>query len=601
MQNSAIKNFLKNCPNAPGVYKFYNDVDEIIYIGKAKKLKNRIKSYIVIEESSYKLSAISHLVARVEIIVTDNESESFLLESNLIKKFKPKYNILLKDDKSFPYIILDKSTFPRMSKFRGNKKSGFFLYGPFPSSYKVDNTIKLLQKVFLLRSCSDSYFSSRKRPCLLYQIKRCSAPCVNKVSSSEYHDSVEQAKDFLSGNVQKIRQRITSKMNECSKRFEYEKAGELRDKLKALNFVEMKQFIIETKISDVDIITAYRYKEFATINITFIRCGHNLGDRNYNIKNLYALKEEHLVEKFIGSFYQKNIPAKKICVNALPDNIDVIEKALSNLHDTKVSISCPIKGSYKLQVRKSLANAKVFLEQAISANKHYVSILRKLRDIFSVSFSSNKIEVYDNSHIMGKNCVGARIVWYDGEFQKKYYRRYNLDNFIETGGDDYQMLYQVLKRRLKGRKELDNFFIFDGGKGHLMIVNKILSELKINIDFICISKGRDRNSGNETIYGKDGNIYELNKKDEVKQFLQRLRDEAHRYALSTHQKKRQNNMFITKLDMIPGIGSKRKNSLLSHFGSLKRIGEASPEELTKVNLISQKFAKKIYDSLNNSN
>lgn len=593
--NKVVKNFLVDCPNLPGVYQMFNQEEEIIYIGKAKNLYKRLSNYINMPISNYKSMRLGSALKKIEIIVTHNEAEAFLLEAKLIKKHKPKYNILLKDDKTFPYIAIKKiHNFPQIAKYRGKRNNENYLYGPFPSSSKVDETLIMLQKAFLLRSCSDNFFNSRKRPCLLYQIKRCSAPCVNKISKESYDKYIKQAQKFLSGKADDLRKEILLEMEEASSKLEYEKAAFLRDRLKTIGLIQTKQFIEMPTIQDADIIAVYSDGALYALTITFIRGGNNLGSKNYYPKVIETAEVVTVVESFMGNFYQKNIPPKEILLNIELNEKEIVEAALYNLHKVKLKIMRPLKGDKKRLVDLVEINAKTALSNLSKRYQQYQDILIRMEHIFRITKNISKIEVYDNSHIFGQNAVGARIMWQNGEFNKNEYKKYNLINKNARGGDDYEMFRQVFFRRFRERKDLDSFFIIDGGKGHLHIINDILSELKINIDFICVSKGRDRNAGNEIIYNKYGEEIVLDNKDQLKHFIQVLRDEAHRFAISSHRVRRSKNLFNSKLDNIPGIGPKKRKKLLSYFGSVAAIQEAGIEALLKVENINSKTAEIIY-------
>lgn len=593
MVNHIIKNFLSNCPHSPGIYQMCDKEGKIIYIGKAKNLYNRLSSYL--HKENYRVINFLPSINEIKIIITRNEAEAFLLEAQLIKKHKPKYNILLKDDKSFPYIIIKKAQqFPQIAKFRGKRNKNYYFYGPFPSSRSVDQMLILLQKAFLLRSCTDSFFNSRKRPCLLYQIKRCSAPCVNKISPELYAKNVDEAQKFLSGRSNELRREIVAEMEDLSDNLQYEQAALLRDRLKAIGIIQAKQFIEMPSIKDADIIAVCNDGDHYSLNIMFIRGGNNLGSKNYHPASVAGANKQEVVENFIGNFYQTAPPPNKILLNILLPEKAILEKVLYDLHEVKVNIEIPTKGNKKNLVGLAEINAQNALKNLVAKSKQYQDILLEMRNLFHLDQDINRIEIYDNSHISGKNAVGARIVWEEGEFNKKEYRLYNLVNSNPKGGDDYTMLRQVLLRRFKNRQGLDNLFIIDGGKGHATVVSQVMTELNINLDFICVSKGKERNSGNEVIYDKLGNEIILSKKSKLKQFIQVLRDEAHRFAIISHRRSRNKNLLSSELDLIPAIGPWRRKKLLEHFGSLDAIKGASMDELVRVESVSRGLAQVIY-------
>jgi excinuclease ABC subunit C len=561
-------------------------------------LAKRINSYICDLDQTYKTAMLIRSVIKIETIVTRNEAEAFLLEANLIRKHKPKYNILLKDDKSFPCLAIKKDhSYPQIVKFRGKNAKNTILYGPFPSASKVNETTVVIQKAFLLRSCTDNFFESRKRPCLLYQIKRCSAPCVGKITIDDYQEYVNQAQAFLSGKANSVRENIAAKMQLASDNLDYETASILRDRLKAINLIQTKQYIDMPNLKDMDVIAVHKNDVIYSIAITFIRGGQNFGCKTYlPIVNADTSAQE-LLDSFIGSFYQRNIPPKVILLNEPLTDVKLIETALKSLYGIRVSILVPKLGDKRKLVEFTLNNAVEAAKASNIKHQKYTEIIAELKQLFAISKDIARIEAYDNSHIFGRGAVGAKIVWERGEFNKKLYRKYNLDNKNLYGGDDYSMLKQVLLRRLKTKEHLDSFFIIDGGKGHYGIVQEVLKELNIQIDFICVSKGKDRNSGNEIIINKDGNEINLKKEDRVKKFIQVIRDEAHRFAISSHTIKRRKEVFKSSLDVIPGLGAKRKKALLLHFGSVENISNAEIKELIEVRNINEKMAKIIHTAL----
>jgi excinuclease ABC subunit C len=534
-------------------------------------------------------------VCSLEIITTSTEVEALLLESTLIKSFKPKYNILLKDDKSFPYIVIRKDhRFSQILKYRGNKNEKKNLYfGPFLSNQAVKDTIEVMQKVFKLRSCSDSFFSSRRRPCLLYQIKKCSAPCVGYISEHEYSASIKQAIEFLEGKNKKIQKEFASAMANASEKMEYEKAAEYRDKIKALNMIQMKSDVIDIA-SNLDVIAIDRDLGSDCIQVFVYRDGQNLGNKSYFFDNTQDVTVEEVLASFICQFYQNNVkPDSIICSHAPTDN-EMIEKAFN------LKILVPRSG-------KKYRIAEFALNNAISANQRknlskqrHIEILSALAKVLEINNQIKKIEVFDNSHISGQYAVGAMIVAGEEGFLKKYYRLFNIE--LSKVGDDYSMMKEVLTRRysklLRNAEEYENkpdLVIIDGGPGQLSITRQVFKELCIDIPFISIAKGEKRNAGGEIIYCCDGSILKLSNDNMVMQFLQNLRDEAHRFAIKSHRIKRKKSINTSLLDNIPNIGEKRRKLLLQHFGGIKEIKDATVKQISEVEGIGFTRAQEIFD------
>ena len=541
-----LKNFLYTCPKLSGVYKFFGENSEILYIGKAKNLNARIKNYQnLIAQSSRIISMLSQL-EHIETIITKDEIEALLLESNLIKQYKPKYNILLKDNKTFPYICLDESSgFPRLFKYRGKRLKGKLYYGPFTSVKKLDEAIAAIQRIFLLRSCTDSSLKTRTRPCILYQIKRCSAPCVGKISDNEYKVLVSQVKDFLSGKSKNLQKQLTLEMQEASKNLEYEKAAIYRDRINALEFIQSQnQFVDLNKLANLDVICSKVNSDhkIMAIQIFFIRSGCNLGNKIYYLYNIDEKDADESLTSFLRNFYNNNTIPPEILVNRKLEDTVLLEQLFFKLYDQKVRISYPVRGK-KLELIKFVEmnledNLRIKLASQIKHASHF-DVLKKYFALPKL----DRIEVYDNSHTSGFEAGGVMIVCERNGFVKSEYRKYSI-KINQLTQDDYFMLQQVLSRRFKSKKNMPDMIIIDGGKGQLSTAIKVISEAKIQLPFIIsLAKGKNRNSGKEIIYTLKNKKICLNKSDSMKQYLQILRDEAHRFAITSHKSKREKAMF----------------------------------------------------------
>lgn len=606
-----IKNVVKNMPALPGIYRMIGDNGDVLYVGKAKNLPKRVVNYTRPERLEYRLQSMISNVAKVEFTITDTEAEALLLEANLIKKFEPKYNILLKDDKSYPYILITEDhDFPRIAKHRNARKIKGSYYGPFASAGAVNKSIADLQKAFLIRPCTDSFFANRKRPCMEYQIKRCSAPCVDKISKNDYAELVRQTKDFLSGRSREVQENMVRLMEEESKRQNYEKAAVYRDRIKALNHIQAKQNVNISNLGDADIIGLYAKDGQCCIQLCFFRNGQNLGNSSFFPKHTEDQGDSDILSAFVSQFYAAgNLPPKELVVSCAVNEPELLEEALSSFAGHKVKIILPKLGAKKDLADNAVKNAKESLDQKMIGRlkqKHHLEALQKL---FNLPHLPKRIEVYDNSHISGTNEIGAMIVAGEEGFNKKAYRRFNIRNINKNAGDDYAMMAEVLTRRFKRLKQehpdkkagiWPDLVLIDGGMGHLGIVKKVLDSLGLSDDiiFACISKGPDRNAGREQFHMPDRDSFTLPRTDPVMYYLQVLRDEAHRFAIGSHRKKRAKSVTKSALDEIPNIGVKRKKMLLNHFGSVEDIAAASIKDLEKVEGISTNIAKRILDFLN---
>jgi excinuclease ABC subunit C len=605
----AIKQAVVDMVTQPGVYRMISAEDKILYIGKAKNLRNRLDQYTDMKRLISRLQRMVFQVARVEITTTRTETEALLLEARLIKENKPPYNIMLRDDKSFPYIAFDENhEFPRIYKHRGKKVKGVSYFGPYPSAQSVNIAISTLQRAFLLRPCADSYFKNRDKPCMEYQIKRCSAPCVNLIAQQDYEQLLKQAKDFLNGRTQEIKKSLQEKMEAASNEMNYEQAAIYRNRISALATVQSKQSVHFNNIEDADVIAIAMQREKVCIQIFFVRGGNILGNTEYFPSNTEGMNESEILEFFITTFYENKPLGKDIIISHDIYNKEMLENALFELSGKKTTIVCPQKGEKRQIVEMALENARGSIERKIIEEERAGDIIMKLKEIFGISREIKRIEVFDNSHIFGESAIGAMVVaGYDEEnkwglLKKKHYRRFNVEaGEKKTGGDDFDMMRQVMRRRYGRIKNEGTAFpelvLLDGGLGQLSVAMEVFKELGVENEFdvIAIAKGPDRNAGNEDFYQPGKQPFKLEKNDPVLYFLQNLRDEVHRFAITGHRSKRSKNLIRSKLDEIPDIGPTRKKALLNHFGAVSLIENASLEELCKVEGINRATAEKIYN------
>jgi len=599
-----IKKKIPLISNSPGVYRMLDKKGQVLYVGKAKNLPNRLKSYALDKNQTIRTERMLALTSNLEIVTTSSEAEALLLEANLIKKFKPKFNVLLRDDKSFPYIFIEKDCdWPQLTKLRGKKNKNGYYFGPFASAGSANWTIKILQKVFLLRVCNDSVFKNRNRPCILYQIKRCSAPCVNYLNKSEYFKLVSDAILFLSGKSKNIQKKLSIEMEKSSEKMDYEKAAVLRDRIKALTQIQSSQNISSTNLDNADVISVVQEAGKSCVQVFFYRSKQNWGNQSYFPFHDKYHTEEEVLSSFITQFYEnKNVPAE-ILLNKKIKDLSLVKTALEKKEKKLVSIKIPTKGNALKLSKMAEKNAKEALTRKIFESETNNKLLNEVADKFKLDISPRLIEVYDNSHIQGSSSVGALITFGSEGFIKKQYRKFNIKNKELNAGDDYGMLKEVFERRfskiIKSKKLTDivipDLVIIDGGKGQYSVGRKILDEYGFHdIPIIAIAKGKNRNKGDETFFHK-GSAIKLNKREPLLFFLQRLRDEAHRFAISSHRIKRKKNLSKSLLDEINGIGRTRKRALLNYFGSARAVESASFDDLKKVEGIETSVAKKIHD------
>ena len=605
---NVIKKEIKSIPVSPGIYKMIDENGEVLYVGKAKNLKKRVSSYSKLNNQSQRILNMISLVRKVELSITNTEAEALLLESNVIKANKPKFNILLKDDKSFPSILLTSNhDFPQIKKHRGRKSQKGYYFGPFSSAGSVNRSLDALQKGFLLRNCTDNVFKLTTKPCLQYQIKRCTAPCVGLVSRKDYQMQVDQAKNFLNGDSDKIKEIFAEKMQEYSSNLDFENAAVWRNKIRALTSIQSFQSVNINEIGNVDIIAVYRKLNKTSINISFMRNGSNFGDHNFFLSHPLEVKINEIMLEFLGQFYENKIPPKEIIVSHEPKDKSLLIEALSLLSNHQIRIHSPKKGIKKKLVNISMTNAKTSLNRKISDNEKIFNNLAELKKIFNLTKNIYRIEIYDNSHIQGKFAVGAMVVFNKDGFDKSSYRKYNLTiNENISGGNDFGMMQEVFSRRFKNfdnaknNNPLPDLILVDGGRGHLNTVSEILTNFKLDKIKICaVSKGKERNAGEEKFHLLGQKSFTLEKNSSIMFFLQKLRDEAHRFAITSHRIRRKQSISYNPINEIDGIGKVRKMALLKYFGSAREVSRASIEDLKKVNGISNNAARKIYDYFTN--
>ena len=597
-----IKDKISLLPKNPGIYRMLSAKKEILYIGKAKNIPNRLRSYVSDSNLPIRTERMLSLTKFLETTITSNESEALLLEANLIKKHKPRFNILLRDDKSFPYIFIGyKDKWPQLTKLRGKKNRDGYYFGPFASVGSANWTIKILQKIFLLRVCDDTVFKNRERPCILYQIKRCSAPCVNHIDEANYKKTVDDAVEFISGKSREIQKKLSNQMEEASKELDFEKAAIARDRIKALTQIQSSQKINETNLNEADVISVYKDSGKTCVQVFFFRSKQNWGNQAYFPKHDPEEKLSNILSSFVAQFYENKTVPSLVITNHKINEKELLEKTFTSKENKEVIIKEPTTKDERSIVAMAEKNAKETLMQKLYETQSNLNLIYKLSKKFKLDSNINLIEVYDNSHIQGTDCIGGLITFGNDGFIKKRYRKFNIKNDA-VKGDDYGMLKEVLFRRFSkvmkeksGALSLPDLVMVDGGKGQYSVSRNLLNELGLHdMPVIAVAKGKNRNAGDETIY-HENNEYKFEKNDPLLFFIQRLRDEAHRFAISTHRAKRKKNLSKSLLDQINGIGKQRKKSLLNHFGSARAVESASFEELKSVEGIEDNIAKKIYN------
>ena len=599
-----IKGYLKSLENKPGVYRMFNEKGDVLYVGKAKSLKKRVTNYTTPQRLTIRIQRMVSETHTMEFITTHTEAEALLLEANLIKKLKPRYNILLRDDKSFPMILVTGDhDFPQVVKHRGAKNRKGTYFGPFASAWAVNETLNTLQRAFLLRPCSDNIFASRTRPCLQYQIKRCSAPCVERISKEDYAALVEQAARFLRGDSKSLQKELADKMALASENLDFEEAAVYRDRINAMTRIQQRQDINIAQLEEADVIAGYQDGGQTCIQVFFFRAGANFGNRAYYPSHGSKDELPDVIEAFIGQFYADKHPPKQILVSHDLPGQAILQEALSVKAESKVVVQCPKRGEKTQLISHALNNAREALGRRLSESASQRKLLQELARVTQMESMPERVEVYDNSHTQGTNSVGAMIVAGPEGFIKNAYRKFNIKT--AQSDDDYAMMREVLTRRFsralkedpdKEKGQWPDLIIVDGGMGQLNIAISVFEELGIDdVTLAGISKGPDRNAGFDKIVIPGKNPFQLGHTDPVNHFIQRLRDEAHRFAIGTHRAKRGKTIKKSILDDIGGIGAKRKKALLHHFGSAKAVAQAGLKDLESVEGINTSIAKTIYD------
>ncbi|MEQ1890675.1 MAG: excinuclease ABC subunit UvrC [Alphaproteobacteria bacterium] len=597
--------YLRQLPNKPGVYRMLGAKGDMLYVGKARSLKKRVASYTKLTGHTVRIGRMIQATAAMEFITTETETEALLLEANLIKRLKPYYNVLLRDDKSFPYILITGGhDFPQLDKHRGARNRGGEYFGPFANAGAVNRTLNTMQKAFLLRSCTDAVFENRTRPCLMHQIKRCSAPCVGYIDAPAYAGLVEQARDFLAGGGAEVRAGLTKSMEDASEELAFERAAAFRDRIRAMSAVQAHQGINPQGLLEADVFAAYQDGGQTCIQVFFFRAGQNWGNRAYFPRADKSLDASEILGPFIVQFYDNKPSPRLVLLSHEVEGMPLIGDALSLRSDYRVEVAVPRRGEKFEMVQHALKNAHEALDRRLAESASQARLLDGVAAVFGLEAPPQRIEVYDNSHIQGSNAVGGMIVAGPLGFEKGQYRKFNIRNAELTPGDDYGMLREVLERRfqrlLREGPRGDNghwpdLLLIDGGAGQLSTAMEVLAKLEITtVPLVAISKGPDRNAGREQFHRPGQPVCSLEPRDPVLYFLQRLRDEAHRFAIGAHRDKRSRAVTASPLDDLPGIGPKRKRALLNHFGSGRAVTRAGLSDLEAVPGISGAIAGLIY-------
>lgn len=613
---ATVRAQVQTLTNGPGVYRMLNGAGDVLYVGKARNLKRRVTNYTQVSKLEHRLFRMVAETEAMEVVTTHTEVEALLLESNMIKRLKPRYNVLLRDDKTFPHILLTGDhRFAQITKHRGARTRKGQYFGPFASAGAVNRTITALQRAFLVRNCSDSVFSNRKRPCLQYQIKRCAAPCVDYIDESGYAELVEQAADFLSGRSAGVQTALAERMQEASDALEFETAAVYRNRIRALTAIQAHQDINVEGVEEADVIAMHREGGQTCIQVFFFRAGSNFGNRAYFPSHDKETDRENVLASFVGQFYDDKVPPRLVLTSEALEEAELIAEALSTKAERRVEVSHPQRGAKRKLMDHALSNAKEALGRKLSESASQRRLLDGVAALFDLEPPINRIEVYDNSHTGGRQAVGGMIVAGPEGFVKNAYRKFNIKNVTDgkravdledvTAGDDYAMMRQVLTRRFSRALKEDpdregeswpDLVLIDGGQGQLKVSLEVMSELGLDdIPLVGVAKGPDRDAGRERFFQPGRDPFLLERKDPVLYYLQRLRDEAHRFAIETHRARRGKNLSKNPLDEIPGIGAQRKKALLHHFGSARSVACAGLADLEAVEGISETVAKRVYD------
>ena len=629
---AAILHYAKVAPSRPGVYRMLDPRGDVLYVGKAKNIKKRLAAYARPTGLDTRIERMIAVTRTVEFVVTRTETEALLLEANLIKRLRPRFNVVLRDDKSFPYILITSDHWaPQILKHRGARTRPGRYYGPFASVWAVNRTINALQRAFLLRSCSDPFFESRTRPCLLYQIKRCSAPCTKEIDFPDYSGLVREANEFLSGRSKKVKDQLADEMEKASGALDFERAAIYRDRLAALSAIQSHQGVNPRGVEEADVFAVYQQGGFYCVEVFFFRTGQNWGNRAYFPKADRSLSAEEVLSAFVAQFYDDRPPPRLILVSHAIADRELLAEALCTKVGHKIEIALPLRGEKKDLVEHALANAREALGRKLAETSSQEKLLRQLADTFALAKVPRRIEVYDNSHIQGANAVGAMIVAGPEGFRKNQYRKFNIRSAELAPGDDFAMMREVLTRRFKrllaeaphkesrrddgvafplegqaGAAPPDregghfdespwpDLLVIDGGQGQLTAAREVLTGLGLEVPVVAIAKGPDRDAGRETFFVPGRDSFKLPPRDPVLYFVERLRDEAHRFAIGSHRARRKRDLREAGLQEIAGIGPTRKRALLLHFGTLKAIERASLTDLMEVEGISAETARRIY-------
>lgn len=621
-----IGEFVKHLPNAPGVYRMFNEAGDVLYVGKARSLKKRVGNYAQGRVHSNRIAQMVRHTTHMEFVTTRTETEALLLEANLIKRLRPRFNVLLRDDKSFPYILITADNrAPAIFKHRGARARKGDYFGPFASAGAVGRTINSLQRAFLIRTCTDSVFETRTRPCLLYQIKRCSGPCTHEISDEGYAELVKEAKDFLSGKSQSVKTAIARQMNEASEDLDFERAAIYRDRLAALSHVQSHQGINPAGIEEADVFAIHHEGGISCIQVFFFRTGQNWGNRAYFPKADPSLPGSEILNAFLAQFYDDKPVPKQILLSETVEEQELLAAALGEKAGHKVTISVPQRGEKKDITDHVLANAREAHGRKLAETSSQARLLKGFAETFGLAYVPRRIEIYDNSHIMGTNAVGGMVVAGPEGFVKNQYRKFNIKSTDITPGDDFGMMREVMTRRFsrllkeEGKPDRERIptaeeaadmpfpawpdvILIDGGQGQMTAVRAILDELGIRdcVTAIGVAKGVDREAGRERFFADGRSDFSLPPRDPVLYFIQRMRDEAHRFAIGSHRARRKKEMVRNPLDEISGIGPGRKRSLLQHFGTAKAVSRAGLNDLMAVTGISETVARQIYNHFHES-
>jgi excinuclease ABC subunit C len=614
-----IKRFWTTLPNAPGVYRMLDGRGDVLYVGKAKSLKARVGSYARGQAHSNRIARMIGETTSMEFVTTATETEALLLEANLIKQLKPRYNVLMRDDKSLPYILLTADhEAPQLVKHRGARKRRGDYYGPFASVWAVNRTINALQRAFLLRSCNDSYFENRTRPCLLYQIKRCSGPCTREIAPEEYAGLVSEARAFLSGKSNAVKQRINEEMQQAAEELEFERAARCRDRLAALSAIQGVQGINTQSVEEADVFALDEQAGQFCVEVFFFRNWQNWGNRAYFPKADKSMSAEEVLGSFLAQFYDDKPAPRLVLLSHGIEDAELMAAALSTKGENRVEIHAPQRGERRQLIDYVLRNAREALGRRLADTASQQKLLVSLGQAFGLAKAPRRVEVYDNSHIMGANAVGAMVVAGPNGFMKQHYRTFNMKSEDLKPGDDYGMMREMLQRRFArlvkeeprtadadapgadedGFPSWPDLVLIDGGKGQLEAARRALAEVGVSesdVALVGIAKGRDRDAGRETFFKPDQPPFKMPPRDPALYFVQRLRDEAHRFAIGSHRAKRKRELVKNPLDEIPGIGPNRKRALLHHFGTVKAIQRAALEDLMKTPGVNAATARTVYD------